>query len=430
MRPRSTSARPAPGIMYAHDRGRGADRFGPEPHRTGGRGREALHHHRLQGSVHRDPVRRRRRRRRWCAGPPSRAAGSSPPSSSPTAGWRRCCTGREAAPADPISEKVVCERSHYMKMAGREVFKAAVLAMARGLRRGAHAGPGSPPTRSTCWSRTRPTSGSSTRPRSTRAFRCRRSWSTSTATATPRPPRFRWRSTRRSAEGRVEPGLAGAAGRLRRRVHLGERRRPVVTVLMCPGQGAQRVGMGKDLAERFPAARDTFGAIDEALGVPLSRHHVGRARGRAHPHPQRPARHPRPHRRGPRRRRATGSGTIAAGAGHSLGEYSAHVAARTLTVADAARLVRRRGRADARGRSGAAGRDGRGAGSRHRRGRSRLQRGLGRWRGRGRGQPQRARPDGDLRRSRRGRRAPARAARRGAPSGSFRSRSAAPSIRR
>jgi 3-oxoacyl-[acyl-carrier-protein] synthase-3 len=32
--------------------------------------------------------------------------------------------------AEPISEKVVCERSHYMKMAGREVFKAAVLAMA------------------------------------------------------------------------------------------------------------------------------------------------------------------------------------------------------------------------------------------------------------------------------------------------------------
>lgn len=40
---------------------------------------------------------------------------------------------------------------------------------------------------------------------------------------------------------------------------------------MCPGQGAQKVGMGKDLAERFPAARHTFEAIDEALGVPLSR---------------------------------------------------------------------------------------------------------------------------------------------------------------
>ena len=44
-----------------------------------------------------------------------------------------------------------------------------------------------------------------------------------------------------------------------------------MTVLLCPGQGAQKVGMGRDLAERFPAARDTFAAIDDALGVPLSR---------------------------------------------------------------------------------------------------------------------------------------------------------------
>ena len=38
---------------------------------------------------------------------------------------------------------------------------------------------------------------------------------------------------------------------------------------MCPGQGAQRVGMGKDLAERFPAARETFQRIDDALGADL-----------------------------------------------------------------------------------------------------------------------------------------------------------------
>ena len=36
-------------------------------------------------------------------------------------------------------------------------------------------------------------------------------------------------------------------------------------VLLCPGQGAQRVGMGKDLAARFPAARVVFEAVDEAL---------------------------------------------------------------------------------------------------------------------------------------------------------------------
>ncbi len=49
-------------------------------------------------------------------------------------------------------------------------------------------------------------------------------------------------------------------------------------VLLCPGQGAQQVGMGKAWAEAFPAAAQTFAAADEALadlpalgGVPLSR---------------------------------------------------------------------------------------------------------------------------------------------------------------
>ena len=38
-----------------------------------------------------------------------------------------------------------------------------------------------------------------------------------------------------------------------------------------PGQGAQKAGMGRELAERFPEARAVFEAIDGALGEPLSR---------------------------------------------------------------------------------------------------------------------------------------------------------------
>ncbi len=40
--------------------------------------------------------------------------------------------------------------------------------------------------------------------------------------------------------------------------------------LLCPGQGAQKVGMGKDLADAVPEARATFEAIDQALGIRLS----------------------------------------------------------------------------------------------------------------------------------------------------------------
>src|SRR5215469_141773 len=40
---------------------------------------------------------------------------------------------------------------------------------------------------------------------------------------------------------------------------------------LFPGQGSQVVGMGRDLAERFPAAADTFAEADEALGFPISK---------------------------------------------------------------------------------------------------------------------------------------------------------------
>jgi [acyl-carrier-protein] S-malonyltransferase len=111
---------------------------------------------------------------------------------------------------------------------------------------------------------------------------------------------------------------------------------------MCPGQGAQRVGMGKDLAERFPAARDTFAAIDEALGSSLSKlMWQGPEEELTLTHNTQPA--ILAHSAAVLAVVGERLGAPAAAAGHSLGEYSAHVAAGTLTAVDAARLVRRRG---------------------------------------------------------------------------------------
>jgi [acyl-carrier-protein] S-malonyltransferase len=99
--------------------------------------------------------------------------------------------------------------------------------------------------------------------------------------------------------------------------------------------------MGKDLAERFPEARDLFSAIDDHLGFRLSRMMwEGPEAELTLTHNAQPA-------------ILTHSLAVAAivagkleplaGAGHSLGEYAVYAAAQSLLPADAARLVRRRG---------------------------------------------------------------------------------------
>lgn len=100
--------------------------------------------------------------------------------------------------------------------------------------------------------------------------------------------------------------------------------------------------MGKDLAERFPEARDTFAAIDEALGVSLSRlMWEGPEEELTLTHNAQPA--ILAHTCAVLAAIGSGVGQVVAAAGHSLGEYSAYVAAGSLTPVDGARIVRRRG---------------------------------------------------------------------------------------
>jgi [acyl-carrier-protein] S-malonyltransferase len=112
---------------------------------------------------------------------------------------------------------------------------------------------------------------------------------------------------------------------------------------LFPGQGSQSVGMGKELAAMYPVARETFDEADAALGYKLSKLCF----------------------EGPEdqlklteiTQPAILTVSVAAWrvlqskgvtpsyvAGHSLGEYSAHVAAGTLSFADAVRTVRNRGK--------------------------------------------------------------------------------------
>ena len=120
----------------------------------------------------------------------------------------------------------------------------------------------------------------------------------------------------------------------------------VSTIWLCPGQGAQKVGMGRDLAERFPAAREVFGAIDDALGVALSQlMFEGPEDELTATQNTQPA--ILAHSAAVFAVVGKKAGEAVAAAGHSLGEYSAYVAATALTAPEAAKLVRRR--ADAEG---------------------------------------------------------------------------------
>jgi|SRR5215813_1142275 len=112
---------------------------------------------------------------------------------------------------------------------------------------------------------------------------------------------------------------------------------------LFPGQGSQVVGMGKELAENYPAARQTFEEADDALGYKLSQICFEGPEDQL------------------RLTEVTQPAILATSvaalrvleqkgikpdfvSGHSLGEYSAHCAAGTIDFADAVRTVRNRGK--------------------------------------------------------------------------------------
>ncbi|MEL6436045.1 MAG: ACP S-malonyltransferase [Pseudomonadota bacterium] len=117
--------------------------------------------------------------------------------------------------------------------------------------------------------------------------------------------------------------------------------------LTFPGQGSQAVGMGKDLADAFPEARGVFDEVDDALGQKLSGLMFEGPEDEltltANAQPALMA----VSMAVVRVLEANGFDIASASyaAGHSLGEYSAHAAVGTFSLADTARLLRIRGNA-------------------------------------------------------------------------------------
>ena len=114
-------------------------------------------------------------------------------------------------------------------------------------------------------------------------------------------------------------------------------------VLLFPGQGSQKPGMGKDLAAAFPAARAAFAEADAALGESLSTLcYEGPAETLTLTNNAQPALLAHGAALWATTRDAL-QGSVRAVAGHSLGEFTAYHAAASLTLSAAVRLVRQRG---------------------------------------------------------------------------------------
>ena len=122
----------------------------------------------------------------------------------------------------------------------------------------------------------------------------------------------------------------------------------MTTAFVFPGQGSQAGGMGKDLAQALPEAKEIFEEVDDALGLKLSRiMWEGPAETLTLTENAQPALMAV----SVAAARAIEKGgfdladKVAFVAGHSLGEYSALTAAGALSLADSARLLQRRGQA-------------------------------------------------------------------------------------